>query len=299
MTATTAAQGLLRGVYGFVKAEGISGIYRGLFATVCKSASNQALRFVIFGEYKRLVWGSRPAHEMPPYVALGGGMVAGALGSVITMPFDVLKTKMQGLNANRRRLHRTLHHTLHRTLHRTRHRTLHRTLHSTRTAHAWRMHGACMAHAWCVPFGLRVTTPHPTPTRYTSTLHCLKTIVREEGVLVLYSGLGARLGRAAPRRVEHRRKGRPCSPWRGFPHRARRAHARLLGLQLGPESQGALALPRVFAFRSRVVPLSCDCCEQVPGQGIIFASYEVFSRFVTSSLSCLPFSGPPKKGEGR
>ena len=166
-------------------------------------------------------------------------------------------------------------------------------------AHAWRMHGTRMVCA--LRSSSHYIPPHPTPppTRYTSTLHCLKTIVREEGVLVLYSGLGARLGRAAPRRVEHRRKGRPCSPWRGFPHRARRAHARLLGLQLGPESQGALALPRVFAFRSRVVPLSCDCCEQVPGQGIIFASYEVFSRFVTSSLSCLPFSGPPKKGEGR
>ena len=124
------AQGLLRGVYGFVKAEGISGIYRGLFATVCKSASNQALRFVIFGEYKRLVWGSRPAHEMPPYVALGGGMVAGALGSVITMPFDVLKTKMQGLNANRRTLHST--------------RTAHaQHTHSTRTAHAQYTHGVC------------------------------------------------------------------------------------------------------------------------------------------------------------
>ena len=143
MTATTAAQGLLRGVYGFVKAEGISGIYRGLFATVCKSASNQALRFVIFGEYKRLVWGSRPAHEMPPYVALGGGMVAGALGSVITMPFDVLKTKMQGLNANRRRLHRTLH----------------RTLHSTRTAHAWRMHGTRMVCA--LRSSSHYTPPHP------------------------------------------------------------------------------------------------------------------------------------------
>ena len=133
------------------------------------------------------------------------------------------------------------------------------------------------------------------PTRYTSTLHCLKTIVREEGVLVLYSGLGARLGRAAPRRVEARR--RPChDPWRGFPRRACRAHGRLPGLQLGPESQGALALPRDFAFLSRVLPLSCDLCEQVPGQGIIFASYDVFSRFVTSSLSFLPFS---KKREGR
>ena len=39
--------------------------------------------------------------EMPPVVALGGGMVAGALGSVITMPFDVLKTKMQGLGASK------------------------------------------------------------------------------------------------------------------------------------------------------------------------------------------------------
>ena len=38
---------------------------------------------------------------MPPVVALGGGMVAGALGSVITMPFDVLKTKMQGLGASK------------------------------------------------------------------------------------------------------------------------------------------------------------------------------------------------------
>ena len=282
------AQGLLRGVYGFVKAEGISGIYRGLFATVCKSASNQALRFVIFGEYKRLVWGSRPAHEMPPYVALGGGMVAGALGSVITMPFDVLKTKMQGLNANRR------------------------TLHSTRTAHAQHTHSTRTVHAWCVPFGPRVTRSHPTssqpPTRYTSTLHCLKTIVREEGVLVLYSGLGARLGRAAPRRVEARR--RPChDPWRGFPGRAPPGDASRAVLA-GPThafrgsnwGQRARALWRcqgTFLFLSGVLPLSCDFCEQVPGQGIIFASYEVFSRFVTSSLSCLPFSGPPKKREGR
>ena len=120
---TPDGQGLLRGVYGFVKAEGVSGIYRGLFATVCKSASNQALRFVIFGEYKRVMWGSRPAHEMPPWVALGGGMVAGALGSVITMPFDVLKTKMQGLSANRR-------------------------THSTAQHSAQHVHGTCVVYAW-------------------------------------------------------------------------------------------------------------------------------------------------------
>ena len=49
---------------------------------------------------RRLVWGNRPSSEMPPTVALGGGMVAGAIGSVITMPFDVLKTKMQSAAQN-------------------------------------------------------------------------------------------------------------------------------------------------------------------------------------------------------
>ena len=68
--------------------------------------------------------------------------------------------------------------------------------------------------------------------RYTSTLHCCTTIVKKEGFLVLYSGLGARLGRA------------------------------------------------------------------VPGQGIIFASYEVFAKFVTGTFAGWPFSSPPKK-EGR
>ena len=40
----------------FVSAEGPAGIYRGLVPTIFKSASNQALRFGIFGEYKRVVW---------------------------------------------------------------------------------------------------------------------------------------------------------------------------------------------------------------------------------------------------
>ena len=62
---------------------------------------------------------------------------------------------------------------------------------------------------------------------------------------------------------------------------------------------GRSGVTRAFACQSRVLPLSADCCEQVPGQGIIFASYEVFSRFVTNSLSSLPSSGTPKKREGR
>ena len=44
------------GMIDFVSAEGPAGIYRGLVPTIFKSASNQALRFGIFGEYKRVVW---------------------------------------------------------------------------------------------------------------------------------------------------------------------------------------------------------------------------------------------------
>eukprot|EP00316_Scyphosphaera_apsteinii_P023956 CAMPEP_0119329884 /NCGR_PEP_ID=MMETSP1333-20130426/76951_1 /TAXON_ID=418940 /ORGANISM="Scyphosphaera apsteinii, Strain RCC1455" /LENGTH=339 /DNA_ID=CAMNT_0007339119 /DNA_START=98 /DNA_END=1114 /DNA_ORIENTATION=+ len=96
-----ANKGLVRGTINFYKTEGVAGIYRGLFPTIMKSASNQALRFFIFGEYKRIVMGSLPTSEMPPSQALAGGMVAGAIGSLITMPFDVVKTRMQGLQAKK------------------------------------------------------------------------------------------------------------------------------------------------------------------------------------------------------
>ena len=221
-------------------------------------------------------------------------MVAGALGSVITMPFDVLKTKMQGLNANRRHA-----------------------APARAWAHAWRTHGAWPPVLGSPP----LPPPHPPPsshrpTRYTSTLHCLKTIVREEGVLVLYSGLGARLGRAAPRHVETRPRAchEPVESWgrssgeasctvlAGPTHTSR-------GSRRDQRARAPLALPRLLhcsllptrraALQCR--PYPCDGCKlQVPGQGIIFASYEVFSRFVTSSLSF--FSAQhlvPKKKEGR
>jgi len=125
---------LLRGMVDFVRAEGLSGIYRGLVPTICKSASNQAIRFGVFGEYKRRMWGARPRDQMPPSIALGGGMTAGVIGSIITMPFDVIKTKMQGLEAQ----------------------------------------------------------------RYSGTLDCIAKVVRNEGLIALYKGLGARLGRAVP-----------------------------------------------------------------------------------------------------
>jgi len=108
---------------------------KGLGATVAKSASNQMLRFFIFNEYKSFVVGDEnPLAELTPVEALFGGMTAGCLGCLGNTPFDVLKTRMQGLDAG----------------------------------------------------------------RYTSTLNCAATVLREEGPRGLYSGLGARLCRVVP-----------------------------------------------------------------------------------------------------
>ena len=160
-----ANKSLLRGMIDFVRAEGPSGIYRGLIPTIAKSASNQALRFGIFGEYKRYFWGNKPSKDMPPLLALGGGMTAGAIGSVITMPFDVIKTRMQGLEAK----------------------------------------------------------------NYNGTFDCVRKVLANEGVGALYKGLAARLGRA------------------------------------------------------------------VPGQGIIFASYEVFSQGFTKFLFAVAVPAEPNR----
>lgn len=116
--------------------EGIRGIYKGVGATIAKSASNQALRFGIYEECKRMMLNQKQAGatQLTPLEALGGGMTTGCLAAMINYPIDVVKTRMQGLDA----------------------------------------------------------------ARYRSILHCLTTLVKEEGILALYAGVWARLARTVP-----------------------------------------------------------------------------------------------------
>jgi len=94
-------KGLGDGVRHVVQKDGVRGLYKGLFPTMAKSCSNQALRFAIFNEYKRIIIGNRPEYELSVMEALGGGMLAGCLGAVGNTPFDTIKTRMQGLDAGR------------------------------------------------------------------------------------------------------------------------------------------------------------------------------------------------------
>ncbi|OQS01949.1 tricarboxylate transporter [Thraustotheca clavata] len=100
--------GMVRGVRNIVQQEGIRGLYQGLTATIMKQASNHGLRFMWFGEYKQRIpdfLESRGIVEnyddisktQLALVSLVGGMTAGIFSTFGNNPFDVLKTKMQGL----------------------------------------------------------------------------------------------------------------------------------------------------------------------------------------------------------
>jgi len=82
-----------------LKEEGPAGLYQGAFATALKQGSNQGLRFMWFNEYKQMVTndGEKP---MTPLLGLFGGMSAGCFSTLGNNPFDVVKTRMQGVRAS-------------------------------------------------------------------------------------------------------------------------------------------------------------------------------------------------------
>lgn len=89
----------IQGFKQIIKTEGIGGVYQGAAATAMKQGSNQGLRFMWFNEYKRIVTndGEKP---MTPLLGLFGGMSAGCFSTLGNNPFDVVKTRMQGLQAS-------------------------------------------------------------------------------------------------------------------------------------------------------------------------------------------------------
>ena len=82
--------------------EGIRGIFRGLVPTTAKQAANSAVRFTSYSTLKDL-WQKRlPPGRKPDSVAtftIGG--LAGLITVYSTQPLDVVKTRMQSLDAPR------------------------------------------------------------------------------------------------------------------------------------------------------------------------------------------------------
>lgn len=94
-------KGFFHGVGSIVKQEGFSGVYKGLTATILKQGSNQAMRFYTMETLKEIYKGGDKNKEVPKLVVGLFGAIAGTVSVFGNTPIDVVKTRMQGLEASK------------------------------------------------------------------------------------------------------------------------------------------------------------------------------------------------------
>ncbi|ESN96467.1 hypothetical protein HELRODRAFT_67929, partial [Helobdella robusta] len=95
-------RGFFHGVREIIKQNGLRGCYQGLTATMMKQGTNQAIRFFVVESLKELYRGD--AHSSTPVSKLWTGLfgaIAGACSVFGNTPLDVVKTRMQGLEAHK------------------------------------------------------------------------------------------------------------------------------------------------------------------------------------------------------
>ncbi|XP_037952331.1 putative tricarboxylate transport protein, mitochondrial [Teleopsis dalmanni] len=94
-------KGFVHGVGTIIRTEGIGGIYKGLTATILKQGSNQAIRFFTMETLKDWYKGDDPKKNVPKLMVGAFGAIAGAASVFGNTPLDVVKTRMQGLEASK------------------------------------------------------------------------------------------------------------------------------------------------------------------------------------------------------
>lgn len=94
-------KGFFHGVSMIVREQGIGGVYKGVSATIMKQGSNQAIRFFVMETMKDMYRGGDPNKNVPKMVVGAFGAVAGAASVFGNTPIDVVKTRMQGLEAHK------------------------------------------------------------------------------------------------------------------------------------------------------------------------------------------------------
>ncbi|WVF68991.1 hypothetical protein IAT40_003765 [Kwoniella sp. CBS 6097] len=93
-------KGFVHGVQTIIKEEGYRGVYRGVGPVMLRQGANSAVRFSSYSTLKQFAQGSVvPGTQVPGWMTFGIGATAGVITVYCTMPFDVIKTRMQSLRA--------------------------------------------------------------------------------------------------------------------------------------------------------------------------------------------------------
>ncbi|CAK9298943.1 unnamed protein product [Gordionus sp. m RMFG-2023] len=94
-------KGFFHGVGTIIKTQGFGGIYQGLTATIIKQGSNQAIRFFVVETLKDWYRGGDSKKKVNKLITGCFGAVAGAASVFGNNPVDVVKTRMQSLEASK------------------------------------------------------------------------------------------------------------------------------------------------------------------------------------------------------
>lgn len=94
-------RGFVHGVGIILRENGFRGVYQGLVPTMLKQGSNQAIRFFTVETLKEWYKGDDKSKPVPKLVVGIFGAIAGAASVFGNTPIDVVKTRMQGLEASK------------------------------------------------------------------------------------------------------------------------------------------------------------------------------------------------------
>lgn len=94
-------RGFFHGVRTIVHEQGIRGTYMGITATLLKQGSNQAIRWLTYTKTREWLAGGPDTSKLHTGHTILASLLAGSASVYGNTPMDVIKTRMQGLQAHR------------------------------------------------------------------------------------------------------------------------------------------------------------------------------------------------------